>query len=84
MKLIIAAIMIALFIAGCASQPPTSKSQDIKYRCQTESDCSSTCGMKCVNSQWAQSYKDTCMNIRAYKCTCEYGMCYSDGKPPVK
>lgn len=74
----IAAAMIML--AACGTQTEVKQTQDVKYRCAQDSDCVSTCGMGCVSSEWAESYKDTCVNIRAFLCTCSDGQCLTDGK----
>jgi len=51
-----------------------------EIQCQKDSDCASTCGKGCVNSDWAKSYDDPCVNVRAYACSCNKSMCYTDGK----
>lgn len=55
---------------------------EVDYSCGSDIDCVSTCGEGCVNRDWAQGYKDTCVNVRAWDCTCVEGKCYTDGNAP--
>ncbi len=55
---------------------------DPAYACSEDTDCVHSCGMKCINAEWAQNYTDPCSNIRGYDCTCVNKQCFSDGKPP--
>ncbi len=80
----ISIILIMTLVVACAQSGPTSKSQDTKFRCETDADCTSTCGAGCVNTDWAQNYKDTCVNIRAFDCSCVQNTCYTDGNAPKK
>ena len=77
--------MTLIFIAACASttgETPATKSKDIKFRCNEASDCASTCGSGCVSNAFAANYKDPCVNVRAFDCSCENSVCYTDGKAP--
>lgn len=51
------------------------------YSCLVDSDCGNTCGASCVNVEWAQTYDDPCVNVRAKDCTCVNNFCQSDGSP---
>tara|TARA_Y100000310_G_scaffold225672_1_gene227727 strand:+ start:20543 stop:20770 length:228 start_codon:yes stop_codon:yes gene_type:complete len=63
-----------ILLTGCIEETP--------YNCEFNEDCVSTCGMRCVNKDFAVDYKDTCVNIRAFDCSCEKKQCYSDGEAP--
>jgi len=54
----------------------------VDYSCRADSDCVSTCGEGCVNDDWAEDYEDTCVNVRAWDCTCVDNICNTDGSPP--
>ena len=53
-----------------------------KYACTIDFDCASTCNSGCVNIEWKKGHKDSCINKRAYDCSCVNNICYSDGKSP--
>ena len=82
--LIMASILILAILASCSTPAPsgTKESQDVKFRCASASDCTSTCGMGCVNAKWARSYKDPCVNVRAFECTCNANTCFTDSRAP--
>lgn len=56
--------------------------EPVNYSCESDSDCVSTCGAGCVNTDWANTYDDPCINKRAWDCTCIDSECYTDGQPP--
>ena len=85
----------SVMVAGCAGDTSTTKtttttiqttttlsSDEIiaAYSCENDSDCVHTCGMRCVNREWAKNFTDWCMNVRPYDCSCVNGVCYSDGR----
>ena len=53
-----------------------------KFGCATRDDCTSTCDSGCVNVQFGMKHQDTCVNIRAFQCSCVSQVCYTDGQPP--
>lgn len=53
-----------------------------EFICEVNNDCVSTCGMGCVNKNWAENYKDPCVNIRAFDCSCQNNVCFTDNNPP--
>ena len=75
MKHVAILLLLTVFLSGCTAQQDT-------YSCNTNSDCVSTCGLGCVNSEWVKVYTDTCVNIRAFECSCVNNLCHSDGNPP--
>ena len=76
-KIILAILIIisAVSLFGCSTITAD-------YSCQVDSDCGHTCGAGCANKEWAKTYNDPCVNMRAFDCTCDNDQCYSDGKPP--
>ena len=72
-------LVLLLLLFACA---PARQAVDERYACQGDEDCVHTCGAGCANARWAESYRDPCVNIRAFDCTCVRGECYSDGRPP--
>lgn len=53
-----------------------------KFGCGSRDDCTSTCDSGCVNVQFGMKHQDTCVNIRAFQCSCVSQVCYTDGQPP--
>ncbi|MFH1211942.1 MAG: hypothetical protein V1659_03365 [Candidatus Woesearchaeota archaeon] len=78
-----AALLIILILFASVLGITACTNSSKQYSCNTGIDCVSTCGAKCVNKEWAKTYKDPCVNVRAWDCSCEDKLCYSDGKPPV-
>lgn len=83
-RIMYALLIIApgVFLNGCsfASNSSEKEVSDLTaYTCQSDADCISTCGAGCANKEWVATYKDTCMNIRAFECSCVNNQCFSDG-----
>lgn len=53
-----------------------------KFGCRSRSDCASTCDSGCVSIEFAKEHTDTCVNIRAFDCSCVNEVCFTDGNPP--
>ena len=75
-------LLIFLFISIVGMTSCSSPQDHAKFGCSEHSDCVSTCGSGCVNTKWAGSYKDPCVNVRAFDCSCDTNICYTDGKAP--
>ena len=79
-KILIILLLIGiLVVSGCVNDDSQT---NVVYQCNSNNDCVSTCGAGCANRLWAETYNDPCVNIRAFDCSCENGLCYSDEKPP--
>ncbi|MEK6903873.1 MAG: hypothetical protein AABW64_04475 [Nanoarchaeota archaeon] len=74
--------ILFVFLVGCAAEQPDIKTVPPKaYQCATNTDCVSTCGIGCVNTDFAATYEDSCVNFRAFDCSCVQNECYTDGQP---
>ena len=68
---------LALILILIAENPYKSN----QYSCNLDSDCVSQCANGCVNSEWADLNPDTSECFRAWDCSCENKVCYTDGQP---
>ena len=76
--LVLISLVLILFASGCWRSESNGK-----YVCYTKSDCVSTCGWGCVNTNWVEGYEEPCANVRAFDCSCVEGVCYTDGQAPI-
>lgn len=62
--------------SGAQQSPPD------KFGCRRDDECASTCDSGCVSLDFAAKHQDTCVNIRAFSCTCVQNVCNTDGRAP--
>lgn len=67
---------------GVAGRLALSAEEQKKFGCRRNEDCSSTCDSGCVSLDFAAKHQDTCVNIRAFDCSCVQNVCNTDGRAP--